>query len=179
MLAATDDDSVLDIGTGTGGFLSILAGRPQRPDKVTGIDLSSGMLERVPRLQPGWNVQVADALALPFADASFDAASACYLLHTLDPAARELALAELGRVLRPGGRIVTVTPVLPRSQIARVGARPFAALADRLPNVLGGLRPLDPRAALQAAGFTLAAAEYVSRGYPSLCVLAWRAGSER
>ena len=158
MAAPTPETTLLDAGTGTGAVLRALATRAGRPRHVVGVDSSAAMLARVPPLPEGWHLQRADVAALPFDDASFDTATAVYLLHVLEPATRAAALAELRRVLRPGGRLVTVTSALPR----RALLRPLWA----------ALRPLDPRPELVEAGFRLERARTVRAGYYSLCVRA-------
>ena len=159
------DTTFLDVGTGTGAVLRALASRPARPRRAVGVDSSAEMLARCPPLPDGWELQRADVAALPFGDASVDTAAAVYLLHVLAPATRTTALGELRRVLRPGGRLVTVTPTLP----ARGLSRPlWRALARRSP----GLRPLDPRQELVEAGFRLERGRTVRGGYYSLCVSA-------
>ena len=50
-----------------------------------------------------------DALSLPFPDAAFDGVLNCYLLDLLEEAEISRALAEFGRVLRPGGRLITAS----------------------------------------------------------------------
>ena len=119
MAAPTPETTLLDAGTGTGAVLRALATRAGRPRHVVGVDSSAAMLARVPPLPEGWHLQRADVAALPFDDASFDAATAVYLLHVLEPATRAAALAELRRVLRPGARLVTVTSALPSRALLR------------------------------------------------------------
>ena len=169
------EERLLDVATGTGAVLRRLARREQRPREVVGVDSSAAMLAKVPALADGWTVTEGDARALPFDDARFDAAIASYLLHVLADDDVPVVLAELRRVLRPGGRLVAVTPSIP----ARGAQRPLAfvldALARRRGERFAGLHAYDPPAALQAAGFTLVRARRSLRGYASLCVLA-RAG---
>jgi SAM-dependent methyltransferase len=86
-----------------------------------------------------------------------------YLLHLLDRDGRARTIAEIARVLREGGRVVTVT-VESRRPCAR-------AALTRLPR-LSGLRPLDPRDELRAAGLEPLPARFVRDGWPSPCVLA-------
>ena len=167
------DDDLLDVGTGTGALLRELARRRDRPRKAVGIDVSAAMLRRVPALPGGWTVEQADARRLPFADGAFAVVTAAYLLHVIDAAERHEIIGECRRVLRAGGRLVTVTPAWPRTRIARLLYTPLAAAASSS-GVCIGLRPLDPRRELEQAAFTIAAATYVGRGYPSLCVLATR-----
>jgi SAM-dependent methyltransferase len=81
--------------------------------KLTLTDISPGMVDealaRVGKLErySGATGRVADAAALPFPDASFDAVLACHMLyHVPDPAR---VLDEMRRVLKPGGIIVVTT----------------------------------------------------------------------
>lgn len=100
---------VLDIATGTGEpGLSIASIYPN--SKVIGTDLAEGMLAiaearaRASHLT-NYSTQVADASALPFPDASFDAIS-CRMGFMFFPE-MQLAAKEIARVLRPGGRFST------------------------------------------------------------------------
>jgi ubiquinone/menaquinone biosynthesis C-methylase UbiE len=151
-------DRLVDIATGTGAVLRALTERVPRPAEAIGVDASAAMLARVPALPAGCLVR-ADARALPFPDAWFDVATCAYLLHLLEPEERRRVLAEIGRVLVPGGRLVTVTPVAPPTR--------FGALLRRV----AGCYLLDPRANLESVGFRVRAARYVPAGYPSMCVL--------
>ncbi len=93
----------LDVGTGTG--LVAAAAAPAAGGRVVGLDLSPAMLRRArERVAPlGVALVTGDAEALPCRDGSFDAAAGHFVLALLArPAA---ALAELRRVLRPGGRV--------------------------------------------------------------------------
>ena len=101
------DGVVLDAGCGTGGLLRRLTTR--RPDlSAFGVDFSSAAAARA-ATKSGAAVACASVESLPFADDSFDAVvSADVLCHrSLEPAT---ALAEMGRVLRPGGRLVLNLP---------------------------------------------------------------------
>lgn len=172
LLAPASGERVLDVGTGTGELLHQLARRPDRPGDVVGVDPSAAMLARVPRLPAGWSVRVADARYLPFGDDDFDAAAASYVLHVLADADVPLVLAELRRVLRPRGRLVVVTPGVSSRGPARGFGLALDRLAARRPSRYGGLRALDPRPALERAGFDIAQARWILLGYPSICVLA-------
>src|SRR3990170_4383686 len=152
------DDALLDVGPGTGALLRELARRRDRPRKAVGIDVSAAMLRRVPALPEEWTLEQADARRLPFADGVFAVVSAAYLLHVVDPAERHEIIGECRRVLRAGGRLVTVTPAWPRTRIARLLYAPLAAAAASSSGVCIGLRPLDPRRELEQAAFTIAAA---------------------
>lgn len=152
-------DRFLDVATGTGAVLRLLAQCVPQLGEAVGVDVSAGMLARVPPLARGWRVLRADARDLPFPDGRFDVATCSYLLHLLEPEERSRVLAEIGRVLVVGGRLVTVTPVAPPTT--------FGALISRV----AGRYLLDPRGDLEAAGFRVRVARYVRAGYPSLCVL--------
>jgi SAM-dependent methyltransferase len=94
---------VLDAGCGAGPLTAALR---DRGALVTGIDASAGMLE-LARRRPGPDVElrVADlAEPLPFADGAFDDVVASLVLHYLQDWGPTLA--ELHRVLRPGGRLI-------------------------------------------------------------------------
>jgi len=92
---------VLDAGCGA-GLLGVLASL--RGAEVTAIDAAEGMIEVARRRLPDADVRVADLEALPFPDASFDAAIAVNsVFYAADMVA---AMAELARVVRPGGRLV-------------------------------------------------------------------------
>ena len=167
-------DELLDVGTGTGGLLRELARCPERPYEAVGIDVSGAMLHRAPVLPEGWSVRKADARRLAFADGAFSVVTAAYLLHVVDAVTRAEIVRECRRVLRAGGRLVTVTPALPRTRLARMLYAPLAAAAGSSGGPAAGFRPLDPRPELAEAGFTVVATRYVGSGYPSLCVLASR-----
>jgi SAM-dependent methyltransferase len=98
---------VLDAGCGTGGFLAAL--RKNRPDLVRfGVEWDRPAATRA-RTKSAAAVARGSTNALPFADNSFDAAvCADVLCHAaVDPGA---TLAELRRVLRPGGRLIVNMP---------------------------------------------------------------------
>ena len=101
-------ENLLDLGTGTGRMLELLAPHAERG---LGIDLSRQMLE-VARSNlertgaSNCQVRQADITHLPYPEKSFDAVTIHQVLHFLDePAA---AIAEAARVLAPGGRLVVI-----------------------------------------------------------------------
>lgn len=169
-------DRVLDLGTGTGAVLRRLAARADAPREAVGVDRSASMLAAARDLPSAWRLMCADATALPFANESFDVVTAAYLLHLLGPAARPSVIADAARVLRPGGRMVTVTVGVPRSAPFALAFRPLAAIARRAGGIMAGLRVLDPRGELIEGGFCVRAARRTGRGYPSLVVVAERRG---
>ncbi|WP_342372275.1 methyltransferase domain-containing protein [Propioniciclava soli] len=91
---------VLDAGCGAGRLLPYLAARGCNP---AGVDLSAGMIRRARSDHPGFPTAVASLTALPFPDATFDGVFAWYsLIHTPDASLPPI-VAELRRVLTPGG----------------------------------------------------------------------------
>ena len=105
-----DGGQVLDVATGTGLVAEALLARGFR---VTGLDQSPGMLAAA-RARFAGRVELVEASAdaLPFPDASFDHLTFTYLLRYVDdPGA---TLAELARVVRPGGTVAMVEFGLPR-----------------------------------------------------------------
>jgi len=101
---------LLDIGCGTGAFLrEVKRNHPRLA--VTGIDLSAPYLTVARRRLGAWSrvrFVAAAGEAMPFADAAFDAATCVYLFHELPASVRRAVVAEIGRVLKPGGTLILV-----------------------------------------------------------------------
>jgi demethylmenaquinone methyltransferase/2-methoxy-6-polyprenyl-1,4-benzoquinol methylase len=128
---------VLDLATGTGDLALELA--HQGVPLVVGADFSSEMLHAAGRKcaeQHETHIQLArgDAMHLPFADGSFDAVTVAFGLRNMPDYAA--AIAEMTRVVAPGGRVV----ILEMTPLQRPFLRRFASLyADRLIPFIGGL----------------------------------------
>jgi ubiquinone/menaquinone biosynthesis C-methylase UbiE len=106
-LGAQPGESVLDVGCGPGFYMAEILERVGPAGRVAGLDTSAPMREMAARrLGSAENVELrdADATALPFDDGSFDAAVSVQVLEYVDDVDR--AIAQLHRVLRPGGRVV-------------------------------------------------------------------------
>lgn len=125
-------DRVLDVCCGTG---DVAVAALRAGGRVTGLDFSERMLERARRKSADVEWVQGDALALPFEDGSFDAATAGFGVRNLDDLER--GLAELRRVLRTGGRVAILEITRPSGLLA-----PFYRLwFDGLVPLLGKLLP--------------------------------------
>jgi ubiquinone/menaquinone biosynthesis C-methylase UbiE len=175
LLDVREAESLLDLATGTAALLRELARSAHPPRSATGVDRSPEMLARAPRLPSGWRLVEADARALPFPDASFDVVTASYLLHLLDQDDRAGVIAEARRTLVPGGRFGVVTVAPAAGPLSSMLSWPIRTLAKRSSGALAGLRPLDPREELQAAGLSPLRGRRVWAVPPSICVVAERA----
>jgi demethylmenaquinone methyltransferase / 2-methoxy-6-polyprenyl-1,4-benzoquinol methylase len=110
---------VLDVATGTGDLAIELARRVSPGGEVIGADFSEGMLDRArakalarsgaERVRPRF--EWADALALPYPDGRFDAATVGFGVRNFEDLAG--GLREMVRVVRPGGRVVVLEMTIP------------------------------------------------------------------
>lgn len=121
-VALVGDGPVLDAGCGTGRMSRLLAARGIL---VEGVDLSPGMLAQARADQPGATFTEASLSDLPFADAHFAGVLAWYSTIHLPDTALGPALAELVRVVRPGGHVLVGFQ-------AGTGSRDLAATYRRL-----------------------------------------------
>jgi demethylmenaquinone methyltransferase/2-methoxy-6-polyprenyl-1,4-benzoquinol methylase len=126
-------DAVVDVCCGSGDLALAAAGAGGR---VTGVDFSQPMLERARRKAPGVEWVEADALALPFADGTFDAVTIGFGLRNLAEPAR--GLAEMRRVLRSDGRIAVLELTRPRGLLAPLYRVWFELLVPRAARLLPG-----------------------------------------
>ncbi|MET1008597.1 MAG: class I SAM-dependent methyltransferase [Gaiellaceae bacterium] len=125
-------DRVLDACCGTGD-LAVEAERAGAT--VTGLDFSERMLDRARSKSAGIEWVHGDLLALPFADASFDAATVGFGVRNVEDL--ESGLRELARVLRPGGRLGCLEITRPRGAL-----KPFFGLwFDGVVPVAGRILP--------------------------------------
>lgn len=96
----SDGTRLLDLACGPGELCAVAVARGA---KVTGFDLSSTMVEEARKRVPEATFREGDAAALPFPDGLFDAVTCGFgMLHFAEP---DRALAEIRRVLAPGGRV--------------------------------------------------------------------------
>jgi SAM-dependent methyltransferase len=108
----TGRDKVLEIGAGTGLFTGKVYDRTHA--QIVATDISEELLEVARKKYSGIEFRTADAMALDFADATFDVVFGSSVLHHLD---MDKSLKEIFRVLKPGGRIVFEEPNMLNPQI--------------------------------------------------------------
>ena len=172
-------ESILDLATGSGDLaLSLRAACPEA--RVIGADFCLPMLlvaqrKRLPDLV------VADAMALPFADSTFDVLTVAFGLRNMESC--HGALAEMGRVLQPGGHLLVLDFSVPPAPL-RWAYRPYLHhVLPRLAGLLTGKKaaydylgdsiekfPCGPAmcALIESAGFADAKCELLSGGIVSL-----------
>jgi len=135
---------VLDLATGTAD-LAIEIAKQYPAAQIVGVDPSSGMLEVGVRklaargLEDRVTLEVGDAQALAHADASFDGATIAFGIRNVPDRAR--GLAEMARVVRPGGRVCILELSEPRGGLIAPFARFHVhVLVPRIGALLSGKR---------------------------------------
>jgi demethylmenaquinone methyltransferase / 2-methoxy-6-polyprenyl-1,4-benzoquinol methylase len=111
MAALGPGDSALDVATGTGDLAIELSERVGPQGDVVGSDFSEGMLELARRKAPELRFEHGNALALPYDDDSFDAATVGFGARNFSDLPQ--GLREMARVVRPGGRVVILEITTP------------------------------------------------------------------
>jgi ubiquinone/menaquinone biosynthesis C-methylase UbiE len=138
---------ILDICCGTGAVITAFA--VQYPESVTvGYDFSRGMLLKV-REKSGTQTIIlieGDAAFLPFIDESFDVITCSHALYELKKPARQAALNEMKRVIRPGGAVLIMEHEVPLHPLVKIlfNLRMLTmGSADSREFVKGGLEPFQ------------------------------------
>lgn len=109
-------ERVLDIAAGTGTSSAALA---KSGAEVIALDFSAGMVEEGRKRHPDLTFVQGDAMKLPFADGEFDAVTISFGLRNVQRP--QVAIAEMRRVLRPGGRVVICEFSRPPLGVLRAG----------------------------------------------------------
>lgn len=113
---------LLDVATGTAD-MAIMAYKMLKPDRIIGIDISRGMLElgskKVEKEQLGDKIhlQLGDSETINFADNTFDAVMVAFGVRNFEKL--ENGLAEMWRVLKPGGRLIVLEFSKPRHKAVK------------------------------------------------------------
>ena len=102
----------LDVATGTGDLAIELARRAGPAGEIVGSDFSEAMLERAREKSAAVRWEWANALELPYPDDAFDAATVGFGARNFSDLER--GLAEMARVVRPGGRVVVLEITVPQ-----------------------------------------------------------------
>ena len=146
------DSRLLDVATGTGAQAFAFADKAR---EVVGIDLSGAMLRIARRKNRFPNVTFleADATALPFENASFDATCVSFALHEMPGSIRERVIREMARVTRPSGTFIVVDYALPPGRVASALAFHFVKLYE--PDHYATFVKSDLAALLASAGIEL------------------------
>jgi demethylmenaquinone methyltransferase/2-methoxy-6-polyprenyl-1,4-benzoquinol methylase len=140
MLAAARPQRILDVATGTGDLI-VEMDRMLHPESIMGVDLSAEMLSLArqktqddPSLRARVELSQADSARLPFASSAFDAVTVSFGVRNFEHL--QASLAEMVRVLRPGGHCMILEFSTPRRPFVVLGhtlaLRVFVPLVGRL-----------------------------------------------
>ena len=138
-LSALAPKNILDVATGTAD-MPLLLYKMLKPQQITGIDISEGMLElgrkkiAAQHLQSVVALETGDSEAINFPDASFDAVTVSFGVRNF--AHLTTGLAEMHRVLRPGGKAVILEFSQPKNRIVK---RLYSLYCHVLAPAAGGL----------------------------------------
>ena len=163
--------SVLDVGCGTGTFAIAFAAR--RPDaQVTGIDGDAEILARARAKAGSEAIEWRQGLAgeLPFAEDSIDVVTMSLVLHHLLPAQKREALAEIRRVLRPGGSFHLTDWGPPQD--------PLMSAAFYVSQAIDGFERRAEHRAGRLPGLLRAAGSYAENGCSSQDMAIWNADGQ-
>ena len=144
-------DTVLEVGCAT-GTLTLAAKQAAGPSgKVFGIDIIPGMIEASQRKAAQAEVEITFKLgsidSLPFPDNHFDEVMCSFMIFHMSDETRRKGIAEIQRVLKPGGRLLLLDMALPPQPFQRWIARKLLGFSAE--DDLRGLTPL-----MEASGFS-------------------------
>lgn len=158
-LAAQPGERILEIGFGTGHCLVSLAKAVGPSGRVTGLDISDGMLsiarERLQTegLSDRVDLHLGDAANLDFIEAnSLDGVFMSFTLELFDNPEIPKVLAECRRILKRGGRISVVS--MTKTNPPGIAVRMYEWFHEKMPNY-ADCRPIFARQAIEQAGFQI------------------------
>jgi len=124
-------NNVLDVSCGTGTLVSLLASCAGPDGHVAGIDLSEQMLDVARHKVRVNQVEFVQGNAedIPFEDSTFDRVTMSLAIHEMNRKGRINALAQMWRVLKPGGLVVVADMRRPDTGLTKLGMR-FVRLAE-------------------------------------------------
>ena len=146
IVAAHKPRRILDVATGTGDMAIHLC-QEVKPDHVTGIDLSEGMLEIGRRkvhaegLDDIIALEQGDCMQMRFADNSFDCVTVAYGVRNFEHL--DHGFAEMHRVLAPGGMLCVIELSTPTNSVAKLG---YNIYTNHVIPFVGKLKSHDLRA---------------------------------
>jgi len=134
---AKQGDHILDCATGTGDLALEFKEKVGDSGYVLGTDFCEEMIEHAPEKAASNNLdvdfEVADAMNLPYKDNRFDIASIAFGIRNVDDPVK--ALKEMGRVVKPGGRVVVLEFGQPKGLLKY----PYNLYSQYIMPTLGGL----------------------------------------
>jgi ubiquinone/menaquinone biosynthesis C-methylase UbiE len=182
LAAIQDGEAVLEVAVGTGlAFAELLKSNPSGRNE--GLDLSPEMLsqavERAERSGvESFRLTVGDAYDLQYPDGTFDVVINNYMFDLLPEEDFLLVLAEFGRVMRPGGRLVMVNMTVSERWYGRAWEGIYRIIYRINPAWMGGCRGVYLLPYLESIGFENTRREFISQlTFPSEVIFGVKRGS--
>lgn len=158
LLNASEGETILDIGYGTGKSVLSMAQSVGEMGRVYGLDLSEGMhakaADRLAKagLSNRVDLRCGDALSLPYEDVFFDAVFSSFTIELFDTPEIPIVLQECYRVLQQGSRIVVVS--LAKKAGDSMAVKLYEWAHEKMPNYVD-CRPIYLTESLAEAGFQI------------------------
>lgn len=165
LLSPTEGESILELGCGTGHTVARIAQTVSAEGRACGVDISRGMVRASRRralkgtLLPRTHLVIGDGVHVPFANAVFAAAYMGFTLELFDTPVLLEVLAEVRRVLQPGGRLCVVS--MSRSSGRSMPVRLYEWAHATWPSMVD-CRPIHVQRTLERAGFHIVEHEKAS-----------------
>lgn len=168
LLTPKPGERILEIGFGTGHGLVELARRVGPEGRIDGVDISVGMREVATNriesegLSDRIGLELAAVPPLPYPDDAFNAVAMSFTLELFADAQISQVLAEVRRVLRPGGRLGLVAMSEPdEGEHDSLMEKAYKWMHRHFPHIVD-CRPIDASRHLAAAGFSIQRQETVT-----------------